>query len=104
MAVDPPVVALVELLAPAEEARTAGGRIGAEDPVADGDAAHLVAGRDHLSDELVDNHETRRDLDPPVVDVEARPPDAARLPADDRIVRRHQLGHGDVLELDLAGG
>ena len=101
---DPGLVALVELLALAEEAFAAGRPVGAEHPVADRHPGHLVAGGDHLADELVADHEPGLDLHPPVVDVEVRAADPARLDPDDRVVRRQQLGLGDIVELDLAGG
>ena len=93
---------VVELLAPAEEALAAGGAVGAEDAVADRDPAHVVAGGDHLADELVADHEARLDLHPAVVDVEVRAADPARLDADERVVGREQLGLGDLVDLDLA--
>ena len=104
VAVDPRLVALVELLALAEEALPARRPVGAEHPVADRDARDLVAGGDHLADELVADDEARLDLDPPVVDVEVRAADAARLDPDDRVVGREQLGLGDLVEPDLARG
>ena len=82
----------------------AGGAVGAEHAVADRDARHVVAGGDHLADELVADHEAGLDLDPPVVDVEVRAADAARLDADDRVVGREQLGLRDLVDLDLARG
>src|SRR5262245_56701261 len=103
MAEDPGLVALVELLAPAEEALPAGGPVGAEHPVADRHPGHLVTGRYDLADELVADHEAGLDLDPPVIDVEIRAADAARLDADDRVVRRQHLRLGDVIDLYLAG-
>ena len=102
MAEDPRLVALVELLAPAEEALAAGGAVGAEDAVADRDPAHVVAGGDHLADELVADHEARLDLHPAVVDVEVGAADAARLDPDDRVVGREQLGIRDLVDPDLA--
>ncbi len=103
VAVDAGLVALVELLAPAEEALAAGGRVGAEHPIPDGDARHLVARGDHLADELVADHESGLDLHAAVVDVEVRAADPARLDADDRVVRGEQLGLGDFVHPDLAG-
>ena len=102
--VDPSLVALVELLAPAEEALAAGGPVGAEDAVADRDPADVVAGGDHLADELVADHEARLDLHPAVVDVEVRAADPAGLDTDNGVVRRQKLGLGNVVQLDLAGG
>ena len=103
MPVDPGLIALVELLALAEEAFAASRPVGAEHPVPDSHPGDLVAGGDHLADELMADHEPRLDLHTPVVDVEVRPADPARLDPDDRIVRRQQLGLGDIVELDLAG-
>ena len=104
MTEDPCVVALVEFLASAEEALAAGRAIGAQNAIADRNAGHLVAGRDHLPDELMPDHEARLYLNPPVVDVEVRAADPARLDADEGVVRREQLGLADLVDLDLAGG
>ena len=100
---DSGLVALVELLAPAEEAFAAGRPISPEDPVAGRHTRHVVARGHHLADELVADHEAGLDLDPPVVDVEVRAADAARLDPDDRVVRREQLGLGNLVDLDFPG-
>jgi hypothetical protein len=91
----------VELLPPAKEAVAAGGPIGAQHAVADLDARHLVADRNHLADVLVPDDEAGLDLDAPVVDVEVRAADPAGLDADDRVVRRQQLGLLDLVYLHL---
>ena len=101
---DARLIALVELLAPAEEALAAGGPIGAQHAVADRDARHLVADRNHLADVLVADDEAGLDLDAPVVDVEVRAADPAGLDADDRVVGRQQLGLLDLVDLHLARG
>jgi len=56
------------------------------------------------AERLVADHEARFDLDAPVVDVEVGAADPACLDADDRVVRRQQLGLRDILHLDLARG
>ena len=104
MTEDPCVVALVELLAAAEEALAASRAIGAQNAIADRNAGHLVAGRDHLADELMPDHEARIDLNPPVVDVEVRAADPARLDANEGVVRSVQLRLVDLVDLDLTGG
>ena len=63
----------------------------------------LVAGGDHLADVLVADDEPGLDLHPPVVDVEVRAADPARLDPDDRVVGREQLGLGLLVDPDLAG-
>ena len=102
--VDTGLIALVELLALAEEAFAARRPVGPEHPIADRHPRHIVPGGDHLADELVADHEARLDLDTPVVDVEIRAADPARLDADDGVVRREQLRLGDLVELNLAWG
>ena len=104
VAEDPPVVALVEVPASAEEALAAGGAVGAEHAVALADAADAVARGDHGADVLVADHEPGLDRDPTVVDVQVRAADAARLDADDRLVGAGQLGLGDLVDAHLAGG
>ena len=103
VAEDPAVVALVELLAGAEEAVAAGRAVGPEHAVADRDPGDVVAGRDHLANELVADDEARVELHPPVVDVEVRAADAAGLDADDRVVGLEQLGLGHLVDSHLAG-
>src|SRR5439155_22666529 len=88
----------------AEDAVPAGSPVGAEHSVADGDADHLVPRGYHLAHELVADHETGLDLDPPVVDVEVRAADAAGLDPHDRVVGRQQLGLGNVVEPNLPRG
>ena len=94
VAEDAAAVALVEVAARAEEALAAGGAVAAEDAVADRDAVDVVARREHGADELVADDEAGLDLDPPVVDVEVRAADAARLDPDDGLVGRDSSGSG----------
>ena len=75
----PHVIALLVGAAQAEEARAAGGVEAAEHAVADADPGDVVAGGEHGPDELVADREPGLDLDPPVVDVQVRAADAARL-------------------------
>ena len=95
------VLALVEQRAAAEPAGAAGDLEAAEDAVADRDARDGVAGGDDLADELVADREAGLDLHAPVVDVQVGAADPGRAHADDRVVRREQLGIGLLDELDL---
>ncbi len=97
------VLALVEQRAPAEPARAARDLEAAEDAVADRDARDRVAGGDDLADELVADREALLDPHAPVVDVQVGPADPAGEDADDRVVRRDQLGIGLLDQLDVLG-
>ena len=101
---DAAVVALVEEAAGAEEAVVAGRAVGAEDAVADRDAADVVAGGDDGADVLVADREPGLDRDPPVEDVEVGAADAARLDLDDRLAGRRELRIGLLVDPDLARG
>jgi hypothetical protein len=103
VAEDARLIALVELLALAEETLPAGGPVSAQDAVTHRDPAYVLARGDHLADELVADHEAGLDLHPSVVDVEVGAADAARLHPDDRVVRREQLGLGNLVDLDFPG-
>ncbi len=96
----PRAVALVVGAPQAEEARAAGGLEAAEHAIAHGDAGHVLTGGDDGADELVPDRKAGLDLHPPVVDVEIRATDAARLDADDGVIAGAQLGFGLLLDAD----
>ena len=90
--------------APAEEAVPARALKAAEHAVADRDLAHVLAGIDHGADVLVPDREARLDLHAAVVDVQVRATHPRRLDLHDRVAWRRELGLGDVVDPDLAGG
>ena len=97
-------VALLKVAAAAEEALAAGGAVGAQDAVALGDLADVVAGREHGADVLVADREAGLDRDPAVVDVQVGAADPGRLDPDHGLVGRGHLGLGLLLDPHLARG
>ena len=100
----PPLAAAVVVAAQAGGAGGAGGVEAAEHAVADGDPLDVVASRQHGPDELVPDREARLDRHPPVVDVEVRPADPARLDPHHRVVGGTELRIGLLLDPNLARG
>ena len=99
-----PVGAAVVVAADARRARRAGGVKAAEHALADGGTLELGAGGEDGADELVADREAGLDGHTAVIDVQVRAADAARVDLHDRVVGTLQLGLGDLLDSDLAGG